>query len=282
MQSAAYAASATRGPRSPPASASPARPRNSGGGGAIDDAVHQRDPRPGGPERAAERANPDRAHSTVDGADLVDAQGPGAARVLDRPVLVPHRPGRGAAVAVRQVRLGRTGGPAGWAHAGACGWAFAHRASFLRFGFYPALGRWRRWCYRRRWYPAMATAKLAVVFDRRTVVPVLKCVRCRPGADELLVRMVTGQIPDDFAKVAERLAHTFAVRSVKAMPGLRPDVVVLVLLRGDPLLAVVAPLPVPAVPDFTALPVAKREDGGIYALRLFGTQVLIVGATGSG
>ncbi len=166
--------------------------------------------------------------------------------------------------------------------AGACGWAFAHRASFLRFGFYPALGRWRRWCYRRRWYPAMATAKLAVVFDRRTVVPVLKCVRCRPGADELLVRMVTGQIPDDFAKVAERLAHTFAVRSVKAMPGLRPDVVVLVLLRGDPLLAVVAPLPVPAVPDFTALPVAKREDGGIYALRLFGTQVLIVGATGSG
>src|SRR6266542_5589816 len=115
MQSAAYAASATRGPRSPPASASPARPRNSGGGGAIDDAVHQRDPGPGGPERAAERANP-RAHSTVDGADLVDAQGPGAARVLDRPVLVPHRPGRGAAVAVRQVRLGRTGGPAGWAH----------------------------------------------------------------------------------------------------------------------------------------------------------------------
>src|SRR6266540_3726220 len=161
--------------------------------------------------------------------------------------------------------------------AGACGWAFAHRASFLRFGFYPALGRWRRWCYRRRWYPAMATAKLAVVFDRRTVVPVLKRVRCRPGADELLVRMVTGQIPDDFAKVAERLAHTFAVRSVKAMPGQRPDVVVLVLLRGDPLLAVVAPLPVPALPDFTALPVAKREDGGIYALRLFGTQVLIVG-----
>ncbi len=166
--------------------------------------------------------------------------------------------------------------------AGACGWAFAHRPSFLRFGFYPALGRWRRWCYRRRWYPAMATAKLAVVFDRRTVVPVLKRVRCRPGADELLVRMVTGQIPDDFAKVAERLAHTFAVRSVKAMPGQRPDVVVLVLLRGDPLLAVVAPLPVPALPDFTALPVAKREDGGTYALRLFGTQVLIVGATGSG
>src|SRR6266542_5710506 len=112
MRSAAYAASATPGPRSPPASASPARPRNSGGGGAIDDAVHQRDPGPGGPERAAERANP-RAHSTVDGADLVDAQGPGAARGLDRPVLVPHRPGRRAAVAVRQVRLGRTGGPAG-------------------------------------------------------------------------------------------------------------------------------------------------------------------------
>jgi FtsK/SpoIIIE family len=161
-------------------------------------------------------------------------------------------------------------------------WFFAHRPSFLRFGFYPVLGRFRRWLYRRRWHPAMATARLAVAFDGHVVIPVLKRVRCRAGCDELWVRMVTGQIPDDFAKVSERLAHTFGVRAVKTVPGPRPDLVVLVLLRGDPLTATVGPLPVAAVPDYTALPVAKREDGATYALRLFGTQVLIVGATGAG
>jgi S-DNA-T family DNA segregation ATPase FtsK/SpoIIIE len=162
------------------------------------------------------------------------------------------------------------------------GWYFGHQASFLRFGLFPVLGIWRRWIYRHRWHPAMATAKLAVSFDGHTVLPVLKRVRCRAGADELLVRMVTGQIPDDFAKVSERLAHTFGARAAKAMPGPKVGTVVLALLRGDPLAKTVAPLPVPAMPDFTALPVARQEDGEIYALRLLGTQVLVVGATGSG
>ncbi|PWU59403.1 hypothetical protein DLE60_16620 [Micromonospora globispora] len=39
----------------------------------------------------------------------------------------------------------------------------------------------------------------------------------------------------------------------------------------------VRPLPVPAVPEFTALPVGPQEDGDGYPLRLFGTQVLVVG-----
>jgi S-DNA-T family DNA segregation ATPase FtsK/SpoIIIE len=162
------------------------------------------------------------------------------------------------------------------------GWRFGHRPSFLRFGFYPVLGRYRRWVYRRRWHAAMATAKLAVTFDRHTVLPVIRRVRCRPGADVVVVRMVTGQIPDDYIKAAERLAHTFGVRQVKAMPGQRFGTVVLHLLRGDPLTKLVAPVPITARPDFTALPVGAREDGRPYELRLFGTQVLIVGATGSG
>jgi S-DNA-T family DNA segregation ATPase FtsK/SpoIIIE len=128
----------------------------------------------------------------------------------------------------------------------------------------------------------MVTAKLAVSFDAHTVIPVLKRVRCRAGTDIVLVRMVTGQIPDDFAKVSERLAHTFGVRQVKAMPGPSFGTVVLVLLRGDPLTKLVPPQAVTAAPDFTALPVALQEDGGTYLLRLFGTQILVVGATGSG
>jgi len=161
-------------------------------------------------------------------------------------------------------------------------WWFGHHGSYLRFGWWPILARYRRFLYRRRWHAAMVTAKLAVSFDSQTVIPRLKRVRCRAGSDVVVVQMVTGQIPDDFAKASERLAHTFGVRQVKAMPGATYGTVVLVLLRGDALHRTVAPLDVTGVPDFTALPMGAQEDGALYLLRLFGTQVLIVGATGSG
>jgi S-DNA-T family DNA segregation ATPase FtsK/SpoIIIE len=45
---------------------------------------------------------------------------------------------------------------------------------------------------------------------------------------------------------------------------------------------VVPPLPIADLPDFTALPVGRQENGEPYTLRLFGTQVLVVGATGAG
>ncbi|MFE9689837.1 FtsK/SpoIIIE domain-containing protein [Micromonospora sp. NPDC005806] len=161
-------------------------------------------------------------------------------------------------------------------------WYVAHRDSFLRLGWWPVLSCYRRWIYRRKWHAAMVTARLAISFDRHTVLPILKGVRCGAGVDVVTVRMVTGQIPDDFARVSERLAHTFGVRQVKAAPGRRTDLVLLTLFRGDPLAKLVRPLPVPAVPEFTALPVGRQEDGDGYDLRLFGTQVLVVGATGSG
>lgn len=161
-------------------------------------------------------------------------------------------------------------------------WLVVHRASFLRFGFYPVLGRWRRMGYRRHWYPAMATARLAVTFDRHTVLPVLQKVRSTGACDVVTVRMVTGQIPDDYATVALRLTHTFGALSCRVTPGRRPDLVVLTLQRRDALGRLVAPLPVPVLPDFAALPVGLIEDGQTLTLRLFGTQVLVVGATGAG
>lgn len=162
------------------------------------------------------------------------------------------------------------------------GWAFLHAPSFLRLGWWPVKAKLRRWQYRRVWHPAMATAKLTVSWDDHTIVPIIRRVRCVGGVDLVTVRMVRGQIPDDYAKVSERLAHTFGVRQVKVSPGSRADLVVLTLMRGDPLAAIVNALPVGLVPDFMALPVGLREDGGVYRLRLFGTQILIVGATGAG
>ncbi|WP_344299978.1 FtsK/SpoIIIE domain-containing protein [Paractinoplanes deccanensis] len=162
------------------------------------------------------------------------------------------------------------------------GWAFLHRPSWLRFAWWPVLARVRRVIYRRGWMAAMVTAKLSVSYDRRTVIPQIRRVKCRDGRDEVLVRMVTGQIPDDFARASERLAHAFGVRQVKAVPGPTYATVVLLLHRGDALRRVIGPLPIPVLPDFTALPIGVQEDGEPYRLRLFGTQVLIVGATGSG
>ncbi|BCY05412.1 FtsK/SpoIIIE domain-containing protein [Actinoplanes sp. L3-i22] len=162
-------------------------------------------------------------------------------------------------------------------------WFHVNRASWLRFGWWPALARFRRLVYRRRWMAAMVTANLSISYDKRTIIPQIRRVRCKAGGcDEVLVRMVTGQIPDDFAKASERLAQTFGVRQVKAIPGPTYGAVVLVLMRGDTLQETVEPFPIPFAPDFTALPIGVQEDGGLYRLRLFGTQVLIVGATGSG
>ena len=162
------------------------------------------------------------------------------------------------------------------------GWWFWHRPSCDRFALYPALGRWRRMSYRRRWMPAMVTTRLAVRFERETVLPVLLKVRSNGAADTLTVRMVTGQIPDDFAAASERLAHTFGALGCRVTAGNRPDRVQVVLRRRDSLASTVAPFPVAQVPDFTVLPLGLREDGETYALRLYGTQILVVGATDAG
>jgi S-DNA-T family DNA segregation ATPase FtsK/SpoIIIE len=176
-------------------------------------------------------------------------------------------------------------GPAGLA-AGVGGllaaWGLSHPDSFRRWCWWRLLARWRGWCYRRRWWPAMATAGLVVRFDGHEVLPILKRVTCRSGVDVLLVRMVTGQLPEDFAKMAERLAQTFAVCSLRVRPHHRPGLVTLTFVRRDPLAQLVDPLPVTAHPDYTGLPLGICEDGTEYLLRLFGTQVLVAGATGSG
>jgi S-DNA-T family DNA segregation ATPase FtsK/SpoIIIE len=161
-------------------------------------------------------------------------------------------------------------------------WALTDTTSCLRWLWWPLVGRWRRWVYRRRWWSAMATAGLVVHFNRHEVLPILKRVTSRSGVDVLRVRMVSGQIPEDFAACAERFVHTFRVVGVRVTPDRRPGWVVLSMHRRDPLTAMVAPLPVANVPDFAGLPLAVREDGGVYELRLFGTHVLVAGATGAG
>jgi S-DNA-T family DNA segregation ATPase FtsK/SpoIIIE len=162
-------------------------------------------------------------------------------------------------------------------------WWLLHPASWLRFGWHPLVGQWRRvWVYRRGWASAMATCGLATVFDGDRYIPRLGKVRSGRFGDEVTVRLLPGQIPDDWATAAPRLAYTFRLRDGRAYAGRKPDRVVLRFLRKDPLASLIPPLPVTAVPDFTALPLGVREDGGLYRLRLAGSQLLIAGATNSG
>ncbi|WP_239676160.1 FtsK/SpoIIIE domain-containing protein [Natronosporangium hydrolyticum] len=165
---------------------------------------------------------------------------------------------------------------------GLVAWYSIDRASFDKWCWLRLLSRWRRFTYRRRWWSAMSTAGLVVRFNGRELLPEVKKVAARRGLDVLLVRMVTGQIPEDFAKVSERFAHTFGVVGVRVRPHRKPGLVYLTMVRRDPLAGVVPVLPVASTPDFRALPLGVREDGQTYELRLFGTQVLVAGATGAG
>ncbi|MFC0527221.1 FtsK/SpoIIIE domain-containing protein [Phytohabitans kaempferiae] len=166
---------------------------------------------------------------------------------------------------------------------GCLAWWRLHPASWLRFGWHPIVGRWRRlWVYRRRWASAMATCGLATVFDGDRYIPRLGRVRSSRYGDEVTVRLLPGQIPDDWATAAPRLAYTFRLRDGRAYATSKPDRVTLRFLRRDPLAGLIQPLPIPAMPDFTALPLGVREDGETYRLRLTGSQLLIAGATNSG
>ncbi|MEH0970261.1 FtsK/SpoIIIE domain-containing protein [Micromonospora sp. CPCC 205546] len=166
---------------------------------------------------------------------------------------------------------------------GCAAWWRWHPSSWLRFGWYPIVSRVRALVvYRPRWASVMATCGLATVFAGDRYVPQLLKVRCDRYGDELTVRMLPGQIPDDWGQAAERLAYAFRLRTGQARSTARPDRVVIRFLRRDPLAGTVAPMPVAQVPDIDGLALGVREDGQPYRLRLAGSHVLIAGATNSG
>jgi len=152
---------------------------------------------------------------------------------------------------------------------------------YARLVTVPARCRWRWWIYRRRWHAVMTIAGLAPLYRGRITVPVLGKVQAGACADLVTVRLVSGQSPALFADRAGELAHGFRVLSCRIRTA-RPGLVVLELVRRDALAAIIPALPVPASPDLRALPVGRREDGGLFTIRLHGTHLLIAGATGAG
>ena len=152
---------------------------------------------------------------------------------------------------------------------------------FTRLVTVPVRSRWRWWCYRRRWQEVMEVGGLAAESGGRVLVPVLGKVTAGPCADRVAVRLVSGQSPQEFADRTVNIAHGLGVLSCRVRTG-RPGRIVLELVRRDALATVIPVLPVPAVTDLRALPVGRREDGQVLAVRLQSTHLLIAGATGSG
>ena len=160
-------------------------------------------------------------------------------------------------------------------------WWWFWPVSFSRRVGRPARGRWRTWCYRRRWAAVMTIAGAAPCYQDRTLLPVLGKVTANRYTDRVQVRLVSGQSVTDFAACAENLAHGFGAMLCRVRTA-RPGAVVLEFIRRDALAALVPALPIPARVDLTALPVGRREDGLPWLVGLHGTHVLIAGATGAG
>ncbi|MEV4822561.1 FtsK/SpoIIIE domain-containing protein [Micromonospora sp. NPDC049274] len=192
--------------------------------------------------------------------------------------------------------------------AGAGLWFWRGRDSFHRLVVLRVVTVWRRlWVYRRQWHEAMTLCGLVKKYEGGEKVPDLLSVRCSYATDEVVLRMPRGQNPEAYHKAARDLAYSFGTRHCRVFSGRRqappvrsgrlawllrrvdairfrdrPRHVWLVFIRRDPLTRIVAPLPVPARPDFTALPLGLREDLAVYCLRLLATHVLIGGATRMG
>src|SRR5690606_17584914 len=98
------------------------------------------------------------------------------------------------------------------------------------------------------------------------------------------VRMLKGQAPDAWERVAVNLAHGFGATLVRVRDGDRPGRIWLEFVRTDALAEPIAALPAPDASqvDLRALPIGRCEDGSPWRLRLLGTHVLIAGATGAG
>jgi S-DNA-T family DNA segregation ATPase FtsK/SpoIIIE len=152
---------------------------------------------------------------------------------------------------------------------------------FARLVSVPVRCRWRWWYYRRRWQAVMTITRLAPAYRGRVIVPVLDGVEVTGCTDRVMVALVSGQSPADFAARAEGLAHGFGACLCRVRSG-RPGAVVLELVRKDALADPMPALPIPDVCDLRALPVGRREDGTPFTIRLAGTHLLIAGATGAG
>ncbi|TYC08392.1 cell division protein FtsK [Actinomadura syzygii] len=164
-------------------------------------------------------------------------------------------------------------------------WVVVDRPAVVRWVVRPARSWWRLVSvYRRDWQPVLVTAGLTKTHKGREYLPSLVRVRSGPTSDRVLVRMLKGQAPDAWERVAVNLAHGFGATLVRVRAGDRPGRIWLEFVRRDALAEPIPALPIlaPSDIDLSGLEIGRQEDGSPWRLRLLGTHVLIAGATGAG
>lgn len=176
-------------------------------------------------------------------------------------------------------------------------WWWRWRESFIRRVAWAVRGAWRgRVVYRFAWQPAMVTTGLSVTLDGTEYMPKVLRVFSTGSVDRVTVRMLPGQVFADWASVGERLAQTFGAQDCRVRTTKTRHRLELWFLTDDPLTSLVAPVGSASTDaverreletsrqavDLARVPVGLCEDGTPYRLRVLGTHVLVVGATGSG
>ncbi|HEX5535030.1 MAG TPA: hypothetical protein VFX33_14920 [Actinomycetales bacterium] len=95
-------------------------------------------------------------------------------------------------------------------------WWWRWRDSFTRNVVWRLRGAWRGlMVYRFGWQPAMVTTRLAVTMDRGEYLPKLLRVSSTGPVDRLVVRMLPGQVLEDWTAVGPRLAQTFGAQECR-------------------------------------------------------------------
>ncbi|MGH9116435.1 MAG: FtsK/SpoIIIE domain-containing protein [Acidimicrobiales bacterium] len=164
----------------------------------------------------------------------------------------------------------------------AFGWWLFGRGSFRRVVVRRVRASQRRCRYRQVWTKLMLGHGLGHERRDKTTVPRLRR-RIRTGVwlDSLWVRPLVGQAVEDWERETEALAMALGVRECRVVIE-RPGLLRLDVIRGDPLAAIVAALPVGWRVDLAALPIGITETGGPWTVRLAGNHVLVAGVTGAG
>ena len=123
-------------------------------------------------------------------------------------------------------------------------WWWGWRESFTRRVLWSLRGAWRsRMVYGFAWQPAMVTTGLAVNLDGNEYLPKLLRVSSTGCVDRVWVRMLPGQVFDDWSAQSERLAQTFGVQDCRVRTTRVRHRLELWFLITDPLTDPIRPVP---------------------------------------
>ena len=193
------------------------------------------------------------------------------------------------AASVAQFGPVTTGGVAAGLVAGGLGWARAHPESFERYGAAHLRAACRRWsCYVGPRWSAVAQACELVRDDRRTGVMLTpRVVRVKsptPTIDQVTVKLLRGQSLRTWQDRQDELAAALNATAL-GITRIKPQVLVLTVVRADPFDEAVAATPIPdecADVDLRGIELGESEYAQPWEEPLLGQSWLVSGASGTG